>query len=324
MNPLPCLLTATLLAGVVALPPAFAAEGNAAPPAKAEAPAKPDMAVEMSKEYHEQLRNGNLMIGHISMALMALDYGATDIAKTDVAEALKLATALEKGAPEVKSKETMSFGKLSHEHEGRAKDFYIPIVDDSFMVHGLETRGKAKDPKVRETDAVMVHSHVSLDVRKAVSGLTEAKTALESGQPAKAGEALNGILKAAVGSEVAVSDPLHTVHDNLVLAQNLLEEKRYGAARFALKYAKKGLGDYNFLVHEPERKQHVEQMQKDIDALSEELRKEDPAMLQKSATTIKGWGSAVKKWLTSHPEPGHEPEHPFILKHNKNDIKQGQ
>lgn len=324
MKPFHSLIVTTMLSSALAFQPAFAADEKTAPPTKAEAPAKPDMAMEVSKEYHEQLRNGNLMIGHISMALMALDYGTADIAKTDVAEALKLATTLEKGAPEVKSKETVNFGKLSHEHEGKTKNFYIPIVDDSFMVHGLEKRGKAADPKVRETDAVMVHTHVSLDVRKAVSGLTEAKTALESGQSAKAEEALNGILNAAVGSEVAVADPLHTVHDNLVLAENLLREKRYDAARFALKYAKKGLGDYNFLVHHTDQKQHAEQLQKDIDTLSEQLSKEDPTALQKSADTVKGWASTVKKWLTSHPEPGHKPVHPYTLKHNKNGTKQGQ
>lgn len=324
MKPFYALITTTMLTGALALQPALAADEKAALPAKAEAPAKPDMAAEVSKEYHEQLRNGNLMIGHISMALMAIDYGATDIAKTDVAEALKLATALEKGAPEVKSKETMSFGKLSHEHEGKSKNFYIPIVDESFMVHGLETRGKAKDPKVRETDAVMVHTHVSLDVRKAVSGLTEAQAALKNGEPAKADAALTGILEAAVGSEVAVTDPLHTVHDNLVLAENLLREKRYDAARFALKYAKKGLGDYVFLVHHTDQKQHAEQLQKDIDTLSEQLRKEDPTALQKSGDTVKGWAKDVRKWLTSHPEPGHKPQHPHILKHNREGAKQGQ
>lgn len=297
MKPLYTLLLTSMLSSTLTFQPAFAADEKALPPAKVETPAKPDAAVEMSKEYHEQLKSGNLVIGDISMALMALDYGAVDIAKKDVAEALKLAIALEKGAPEIKSKETMSFGKLSHEHEGQAKDFYIPIVDDSFMVHGLETRGKATDPKVRETDAVMVHTHVSLDVRKAVSGLTEAKTALESGQSAQAEDALNSILKAAVGNEVAVADPLHTVHDNLVLAENLLREKRYDAARFALTYARKGLGDYNFLVHDPERKQHVGQMQKDIDTLSEQLNKDDPTTLQKAGATVKGWAMITGKWL---------------------------
>lgn len=153
------------------------------------------------------------------------------------------------------------------------------------MVHGLETRGK--DSKVRETDAVMVHTHITLDVRKAISGLTEAQAALESGQPAKAEEALTAILNSTVGSEIAVTDPLHTVHDNLVLAENLLREKRYDAARFALAYAKKGLSDYNFLVHEPERKQHVERMRKDIDAFSDQLRKEDPRRCRRLETPSK-------------------------------------
>ncbi len=299
MKPFYTLIVTTVISSAFALQPALAAKEKAPPPAKTAAPIKPDIATEVSKEYQEQLRSANLMLGRISLALMALDHGAVDIAKADVAEALKLATALEKGAPEVKSKETVSFGKLSYELEGKTKNFYVPIVDDSFMVHGLEKRGKAKDSKLRETDAVTVHTHVLLDVRKAVSGLTEAKAALESGEPSKAGKALNGILNAAIGSEVAVTDPLQTVHDNLVLAENLLREKRYDAARFALKYARKGLGDY---ARHGDEKAHAEQLQKDIDGLSEQLRKEDPTVLQKSADTVKGWVAAVKKW--------HRPEHP--------------
>lgn len=297
------LILTTVIASAFALQPALAAEEKT-PPAKTAAPVKSDMALKVNKEFLQQLRSGNLMLGHISLALMALDYGAADMAEADVAEALKLATALEKGAPEVKSKETVTFGKLSHEHEGKTKNFYIPIVDDSFMVHGLEKRGKAEDSKLRETDAVTVHTHVSLDVRKAISGLTEARTALKSGEFSKAEDALNGILDATVGREVVVTDPLNTVHDNLVLAENLLREKRYDAARFALKYASKGLDDY---ARHGVDKAHAEQLQKDIDALSEQLRKEDPTVLQKSADTVKGWVTDVKKW--HKPEHPHHPEH---------------
>ncbi|MDP2695439.1 MAG: hypothetical protein Q8O58_11325 [Gallionella sp.] len=265
-------------------------------------------AQEIDKAYRQQLRNGSLMIGHTSLALMALEHGVLDVASQDVDVALKLARTLEKSVPEFKSRDTLSFGKLTHEEESATRVFYIPIVDESFMVHGLDTRGR-KHEKIRETDAKMIHTHVSLDIRKAVSGLTDAKAALEKKDAKAAETALNGILSAAVADEVIVSDPLHVAHDNLVLAENLLREKRYEAARFALKYASKGFEDYGSRLHDPARKQHVEQMQKDIDALAEQLRKEDPTRLQKAADTVKGWGAKVKKWF-GHPSPqhGHKPE----------------
>lgn len=304
MKTLHILVNATILSGALLWHPALAAEQ----------PSTPTMIAEMSKEYHEQLRSGKLMIGHISLALRALDYDTPEMAKKDVEEALKLAKALEKSAPEITSKETMRFGKLQHEHEGGSKNFYIPIVDDSFMVHGLEKAGKKSD-KVRETDAVTVHTHVTLDVRKAISGLTEAQAALAASDTAKANASLRGILDSVIGGEVAVSDPLHVVHDNLTLAQNLIAEKQYDSARYALRYAKKGLGDYNFLVHDLDHKKHVETMQKDIDALSERLGKEDPNTLQKAGAEVKTWAAKVKKWLTSHPAPGHQPQHPKVFQH---------
>lgn len=266
-------------------------------------------AQEMDKAYREQLRNGSLMIGHVSLALMALEQGILDVAGKDVDAALELARTLEKSVPEFKSEDTMRFGKLTHEEESTTRVFYIPIVDESFMVHGIDTRG-GKHEKIRETDAKMVHAHVSLDVRKAVSGLTDAKVALEKKDAKAAEKALKGILSATLANEVIVSDPLHVAHDNLILAENLLREKRYAAARFALKYARKGLGDYSSRLHDPARKQHSEKMQKDIDALSEQLRKEDPTTLQKAGDTVKGWGATVKKWFAPHPAPdhGHRPE----------------
>lgn len=262
-------------------------------------------AQEMDKAYHRQLRNGSLMIGHMSLALMALEHGILDVAGKDVDEALKLARALEKSVPEFKSKDTMRFGKLTHEEESVTKAFYIPIVDESFMVHGLDKHDR-KQEKIHETDAKMVHAHVSLDIRKAVSGLTDAKAALKRKDAKAAEQALNGIVSAAVADEVVVSDPLHVAHDNLILAENLLREKRYDAARFALKYARKGLDDYSSRLHDSAQKQHAEKMQKDIDALSEQLRKEDPNTLQKAGDTVKGWGAKVKKWY-AHPAPKPRP-----------------
>ncbi len=53
----------------------------------------------------------------------------------------------------------------------------------------------------------------------------------------------------------------------------------------------------------------VQQMRKEIDALSDRLRKEDPTTLQKTEDTVKGWGAKVKKWFDHPaPEPGHIPE----------------
>lgn len=264
-------------------------------------------AEEMDKAYHEQMKNGNLMIGRISLALMALEHGMLDAAGKDADEALKLARILEKNVPEFRYKDTMRFGKLTHEEESVTRVFYIPVADETFMVHGFD-RPDSKGEKIRETDARMVHVHVTLDVRKAISGLMDANAAMKKKDAKAAERALSGILSAAVTDEVVIGNPLHIVHDNLILAENLLREKHYDGARFALKYAKKGLGDYESRLHDSGQKKHVTQMQKDIDAFSEQLRKDDPTVLQKAAATVKGWGKNVKKWLT-HPAPSHQPEH---------------
>ena len=110
-------------------------------------------------------------------------------------------------------------------------------------------------------------------------------------------------------------NPLQTVHDNLVQAGNFLAEKQYADARRALTNAKKGLGDYKWLIHEDSQKAHVKVMEDKIAQLSEELKKEDPSMLDKATAEVKEWAADVKGWLTSHPAPGHKAEHPEILQH---------
>lgn len=257
-------------------------------------------AHEIGAAYHEQLRNGGLMIGHMSLALMALEHGFLGAAGQDVNQALKIARTLKKSVPELKTKDTLRFGKVTHVEKNTAQVFYIPIMDDRFMVHGFDARG-GKSEKTRETDAKVVDAHVSLDIRKAIGGLMDAKAALKKRDVMAAENALNGILSAAVVDEVIVSDPLYVAHDNLILAENLLREKRYDAVRYALKYSRQALGDYGSRVHDPDRKQHAEQMQKDIDAFSEQLRKEDPTTLQKAGDTVKGWGDEVKKWFLPIP-----------------------
>ena len=293
------------LAGALAVFPAQAQKK----PAETVRPPAADAAhvQEMDKAYHEQLGNASLMIGHMSLALLALEHGVLDVAGQDVDEALKLARKLEKNLPEFKSKDTLRFGKLTHEEKSTTRVFYIPVVDESFMVRGFDTR-TGKGGKIRETDAKLVHAHVSLDISKAVSGLTDAKTALKKKDVVAAEKALNGILSAALADEVIVSDPLLVAHDNLILAENLLREHRYAAARFALKYARKGFEEFGSREHDPAQKQHAERMRKDIDVLSEQLRKEDPTTLQKAGDTVKGWGANVKK-LFAHPapQPVHKP-----------------
>lgn len=138
------------LAGAFADTPAQAQKKPAEtvqPPAADAAPAQ-----EMNKAYHEQLRNSSLMIGHMSLALMALEHGGLDAAGKDVDEALKLARTLEKNVPEFKSKDTLRFGKLTHEEESTTRVFYIPIVNESFMVHGFDT-SSGKGDKIRVTDS---------------------------------------------------------------------------------------------------------------------------------------------------------------------------
>lgn len=301
-------LSAALLS-VIPLSGAFAAPVAQAPqsPTQAAAPSAPAAtdAQKMKQAYQEQLNDGRLMIANISIALMALEQGATDIAGKDVDNALSLARKLEQSAPEIKSTESMRFGKLTHEAEGTVRVFYVPVADDNFMVHGFETSGHNND-KIRETDAQMVHAHVSLDVRKAISGLTEAKSALDKSDAVAAEKALTGVLSGAMTDEVTASEPLHVAHDNLILAQNLLSEKRFASARFALENAQKGLSDYKPSAHDSDLKTHVDQMNKAISTLTDQLRKEDPTALQHAGDTVKRWATELRNYLNHpHKSPPH-------------------
>lgn len=110
------------------------------------------------------------------------------------------------------------------------------------------------------------------------------------------------------------NNALQTVHDNLVQAQEFLAKKQYIDARHALTEAKKGLGDYKWLIHEDSQKAHVKAMGDEIGQLTEELKKEDPSTLDKATAKVKKWAATVNEWLASqadlHLRSPHWDEHP--------------
>lgn len=272
----------------------------AAQPAAAAETSKPN-GTELQKKIDAQ-REGQLtlvhkMMGHISLAAVALDTQLPDAARDHLERASALVAQLEGIAPQVHSKTQFKYGKVSYNFEDHAKDYYVPIVDDMFLLSDYKSTfhvWKSRND-IKETDAGMVLVTVHADLRKIEKALQEAEKKIDAKEFTAAGEALNDIYKDAIVDEVEVTDPLWAVHDNLALAQNLIREEHYDAARFALKHARTHLKKLK--KQRPDETESIQELDASIAKVEGELKQKDPTLTQSIETSVASWMTTVRSWF---------------------------
>jgi hypothetical protein len=256
---------------------------------------------EIQKKLQEQREQDRMlvhkMMGQINLAAVALDTKLPEAARANLDRASALAAQLEGTAPEVQSKTQLKYGKVSYNFENQAKNYYVPIVDDLFLLSDYKSTFHAWKSRsdIDETDAGVVLVTVSADLREIQKALDDAKTKLDAKEFAAAGAALNSIYADAIVDEVAVTDPLWAVHDNLALAQNLIREEHYKAARFALQHARKELAKLE--KQRPEDTGSIQQLDASIAKVEGELRQKDPSLTQRIDGTVASWMTTVRSWF---------------------------
>jgi uncharacterized protein YqgQ len=97
---------------------------------------------------------------------------------------------------------------------------------------------------------------------------------------------------------------LQHTYDYLVMGDNLLKEKEFAYSRLTLKHAQKILKTYKPTIADPQRTDQINTMKYELGKLSEELKKEDPTMLDKALKQVERWIGLVKGWVTQHAKLG--------------------
>jgi len=288
-------LTILLITGALAGQPVLAKEGTGSRDEQLQA--------KLIAQREETSALAHEMMGHINLASVALDTQLPEAAREQVKKAESLAARIEESAPEVREQTQFKYGKVSYTVDGEAKSYYVPVVDDLFMLSDYKSTSHIwkESSDIDETDAGVVLLTVSVDVREVEKALQEAESKIEAKDYKGADDVLAEIFKGSIADEVVFTDPVWAVHDNLALAKNLMEQGHYDGARYALRHASEELGklekDYAG-KKEPAEPASFEKMKDEIEKLQAEVEQREPSVSERVSTTFSGWVNTVESWFS--------------------------
>jgi hypothetical protein len=257
----------------------------------------PDLQKKLDLQRDQQQTLVHKMMGHINLAALSLDMKMSDAARDHLDRATALVAQLEETAPEVDSDTQLKYGKLSYNVVDEVKDYYVPIVDDIFLLSDYAPTFHAWQDRVDidEVDAGTVLVTVRADLREIGKALGEAKQKLDAKQYDAAAGALSDIYRDSIVEEVAIDDPLWAVHDNLALAQNLINEDQYDSARFALDHARSQLEQLK--KDRPAEAERIQTLDASVVKVENELSRKDPGLTQRAKSSIASMMATVRSWF---------------------------
>lgn len=259
---------------------------------------KPAAVTPMEKERHVTAIEAHKMMGHINLAFLALDIELPKEALTHIDTAEALAGRLKADLPSLTDKSVFKYGKVSYTSQDTVKDYYVPVVDDVFLLSDYDTvYRRFQELALNETDAGIVQLEILVDLRSIEPALEIAKQDINKKNYEKAKTALAGVFNDAVVDEVLVTDPLLVVYDNLGLAQSFIRTGQYASARHTLTKVKKGLAQLEKEKIESPDAQSVKTLKEEVAQLDKELAKKDPTLWQRVAHKFSAWKKTVKSWF---------------------------
>jgi hypothetical protein len=238
-------------------------------------------------------------MGNINIAQVALMYGMNDDASSHIDAARKAISGWDSQvASAEKPTVPMTAGKMSYKTAQGHADYWIPVVNDRFAVQ--EFGGKhfsSKNPDIDVTDAESINYQMLLDTKVADAQLAKAQTAISQKQYDVAMNALYGVSNGAITETLVQERPMAAARDNLIVARELLRDKDYRGASFALKHANKELARVEKENPGSSNDKSIKDMRSQIDSLQASIAKENPSALKTAEQKIDDWIADVKAKL---------------------------
>jgi|GEM_PF-3191072 len=295
-------MTTILTSGLLMVSPAMAADvttndatmaAPAQPQAQSQAQPQPQ-AQAQSTDQQLQATSSEIM-GDINIASIALMFGMNDDALNHITAARKAISTFNGQMGSYNSTNPMTAGKLSYKTAQGTQDYWIPVMEDRFSVRSIGGDHLAsKNPDIDVKDAQIVHYQMVLDTKVTDEQLAKAQTAISAKQYDVAMTALQNINKATIAETVVENRPLEAVRDNLILSKELLNDKDYRGASFALRHANMELALYEKTNPNNKDSAQIKDMQKKIYSLQASIDKKDPSALKTAETKINEWIKDVK------------------------------
>jgi len=235
------------------------------------------------------------ILGNISIANIALAYGLNDDALSHINAARQGISSMNGQMAPADASAPMTAGKLTYKTAQGESDYWIPVINDRFAVRSLDGKHlMSRQPDIDVTDAQSFHYKLFLDTKVADEQLAKAQTAIGQKKYDVAMNDLQGISKGAMSEMVAEDRPMEAARDNLVLARELLQDKDYRGASFALKHANTDLSRVENESPGTANNAYTKDMQSQIASLQATIAKENPSDLKMAETKIDGWVKDLK------------------------------
>jgi hypothetical protein len=239
------------------------------------------------------------MMGHISLAEMALAMDLPEEAGMQIDRAKGLEETLAADRPELTIHSNFEYGKITYDNESVVKDHYIPVIDDVLLVSdyaGIYAHGKSLD--IDQQSAGIMHLSVSVDLREVQAALTQATQAIDSKDYVAARTALSNVFKNAIVDEQEIDDPRLLIAENLALAKAFVNEEQYDSARLTLDHVKDHLKIARKQMLPGTDDATLDKFADELDQMRADLRKKDPSMLARISTRLSEWGQQVSGWFS--------------------------
>ena len=252
--------------------------------------------------YEKQLNKADNMMGQIALARKSLEIGLDKDASYHIAKAQDMASQLQKESPEIITTSTLKYNDKVYNFNDKYKDNLIPAVDDLFTIRDYDAKlkGDVKKDKVTEKNVDVARYQLELDIRNVQKALKEANEDARKGEINEARDALNEIYVGAVENAVVYQDPIWTVRDNMMVANEMLKANDFKSARYALKKAESELKTISKQDEYAADSKTLKRLEKEASDLHKSLSKSDPSLLQKAENTISGWLKDVRDIGNKH------------------------
>jgi len=259
-----------------------------------------------AEDFHQVSTLGSQIVQHLNAAVAHLDGYNQEDAKTELNQSERLISIICDMLPLtiVTTVTKNAEGKEVYRNDNRIQDNLIPVYEMMTSVDVVAPIIDAKKEEVslkglRLSDAEILHTSVLLDLGYVDRKIKRALKLLAK-EPAEAQREL--ALAQTVGIQFSVEkkdSSLVKAQRALRLAERMLNEKKIEGAEENLRLAKIHFEAYRSLVGKS-RKDEVDTMQKDIDRLLGELKKEG------SASTVRKLWDRATGWLTRQSGEAHQ------------------
>ena len=235
-------------------------------------------------------------VEHVNDARVALAMKNPELAKQHITQARNMVALIKNVTADRRRVTEVQSGRIVYRYDTEYKYHYFPLQTGPVQVKQLDNGPMWAKNDLAVTDADIVYLTLDLNGDKAETYLSEAETAVASGDLRAADDRLAQLTDAVVSVEGKVAMPGVKAYDNIALARNFIAGRNYEGAGYALKHAESALDDMQHNEHDKTRLAEIARMRKDVESLQQYVAKKDPSMSDKALAKMDQWWQDLKHW----------------------------